>query len=370
LGSEVEEHRMFIVLTAAAAVLGGLAAMRLKIPAGAMIGSLLAVMLLNLCTGQVYIPIWCKLITQTVAGAFIGFNMNRETVRQLKSLIAPAIFVAVYMQVQGILIGFLIHAISPIDLTTALLSAAPGGIVDMSLVSMDMGADTATVAVLHTVRLSFVILMFPQLIRIAFKRFGRPGELKKENNPPSPEEQTPQEAGPEITRRELLRWQARRIVPTGLVAAAGGAVGQLIGMPAGVILFSMVAVAAFSLGTHKAYLPVSLRKAAQMLAGALIGQGFGMEQVRQMRTLILPAVVIIAVYIICNLLAGLVIRRLFGLDLATGMFAASPGGVSDMALIASDLGAQSTGVAVLQIVRLVTVIAIYPQLVTLLTHLM
>ena len=51
------------------------------------------------------------------------------------------------------------------------------------------------------------------------------------------------------------------------------------------------------------------------------------------------------------------------MDPVTALFACAPGGLTDMALIAADLGADSSKVAAMQMMRLVSVIALYPTII-------
>ena len=51
-------------------------------------------------------------------------------------------------------------------------------------------------------------------------------------------------------------------------------------------------------------------------------------------------------------------------DLLTGLYCAAPAGASEMALIASDVGADGPNVAILQISRMLGVIAFFPTIFT------
>jgi len=47
------------------------------------------------------------------------------------------------------------------------------------------------------------------------------------------------------------------------------------------------------------------------------------------------------------------------------MLAATPAGATDMALISADIGIESADVIVLQIIRMITVISLFPQIIRL-----
>ena len=69
-------------------------------------------------------------------------------------------------------------------------------------------------------------------------------------------------------------------------------------------------------------------------------------------------------------LVGGLLHRFFGFTLREGMLIATPAGANDMALISGDLDVHSPDVVVLQIVRMVIVISLFPQLIHLLVGLL
>ncbi len=66
--------------------------------------------------------------------------------------------------VLNITAGFLIYAVSPLDLVTSLMAVVPGGISDTPIIAATMGADAAKVAIMQVVRQILGIGTFPALI--------------------------------------------------------------------------------------------------------------------------------------------------------------------------------------------------------------
>lgn len=60
-----------------------------------------------------------------------------------------------------ILVRFIFHFVFKFDLVTALLMCLPGGIMDVSLMSIDMGAQADVVASIQTIRLVGMLLILP-----------------------------------------------------------------------------------------------------------------------------------------------------------------------------------------------------------------
>ena len=71
-------------------------------------------------------------------------------------------------------------------------------------------------------------------------------------------------------------------------------------------------------------------------------------------------------YMTNSVITGRLLRSLFGFSLKEGMLAATPAGASDMALISADVGIQSPDIIVLHVIRVVFVVAVFPQVINLL----
>jgi len=83
----------------------------------------------------------------------------------------------------------------------------------------------------------------------------------------------------------------------------------------------------------------------------------------------IPSVIIVLGYFINCFVVGKIMNKAFRMSIKESMLAATPAGATDMALISSDIGVNSTDLVVLQIVRLITVIAIFPQVIYIISRL-
>ena len=86
---------LWFFITLAVALAGGTLLLKLNVPAGAMLGSLVAVGLLNILSGHALMPATVKILTRTVAGLFVGMSMNMEMVRNIKRLFKPVVMLVV-----------------------------------------------------------------------------------------------------------------------------------------------------------------------------------------------------------------------------------------------------------------------------------
>ncbi|WP_051542066.1 AbrB family transcriptional regulator [Clostridium lundense] len=158
-----------IIYTLIIASIGGVLGIKLKIPAGALVGSMIAVAIYNIYGGKGAMPSNFKLGAQIVVGGMIGLNFTKESIYALKDIIFPAVILVIGLTLLSILLGFAIYKLTGLDLVTALFSSAPGGITDMTLISEAYGADISKVALLHLMRLLSVITILPFLIKIFTK---------------------------------------------------------------------------------------------------------------------------------------------------------------------------------------------------------
>ncbi len=144
------------------------------------------------------------------------------------------------------------------------------------------------------------------------------------------------------------------------VAAAGGYIGYKLKLPAGVMLGAMLITVAFNLTTGRGVFFGDLRIGIQILAGAMIGSRMDMVVVKGMQKLILPILLLVISMFGLNIVFGTAMYFLSPLDAATALFSAAPGGASDMAIIAEDLGAYPPHVAILQLSRLIIIFTVMP----------
>lgn len=65
-------------------------------------------------------------------------------------------------------------------------------------------------------------------------------------------------------------------------------------------------------------------------------------------------------FILLDLVAAAIVAKTTGMDIVTALFSCAPGGLTDMSLIAEEMGAHSLKVAGIHTIRLVAIVALYP----------
>jgi len=379
-----------LFLTLLVAALGAFVFLKLKIPAGAFLGSMIFVGTFSILTDISFFPREGAPIVRIFAGALIGSRMKKSDVIQMKTIVLPAILIVFGMLVLNLSLGYGIHSLTGLELTTALLGSAPGGIQDMALIADDMDADAAQVAVLHTIRILAILGLFPTILGVFLRRYllnnpsqdmrrknapemeaALEGETTTETEPDTGTESAP-ETEPETGRPESLPDRERalplkrrlrklfrdEILPytrTLAFAGTGGFLLNLTSIPAGAMAGATLATVLATLFIKPSYSPPKMRSVIMTCSGALIGSGIGTDDLIRLREILVPAVMLVVVLLIANFVFGVLIYKLTKLDLVTSLYASAAGGLTDMALIADEMGADTPKVAVLQILRLVSV---------------
>lgn len=351
---------MNIVLTLLIGILGWKAAAKLKLPAPAMLGSMLAVGVTNVIFSYASLPLAVKIFAQAISGAFIGMQITRRDVANFRFLIRPFVFLAVLLTVNTVIMGFVIHQLCGLDLTTALLSCVAGGVTDISLIAMEMQADAGTVALMQTSRLVCVLLFFPAWIKWMTRKEGESREDLRLR---------PQFTGKPTVLDRLLKSPRVKILFTIGLSTLFGYIGHISKIPAASMVFPMIVVVLLNCTTSVCRVPVQIKNIAQLLAGSLVGTSITRATFTDLSTTLVPIGLLLVSYWLVNLIYSLICRRKGWLDLKSAMFASAPGGATDMSLIAADLNADLTKIALIQVLRAAYVVIAMPPLILLLARL-
>ena len=337
-----------LLLTMFVAVVIGYVFLKFKVPGGMMVGSIIGVSLLNITSGSALMIPAGKVGAQIIAGAFIAVGLEKSDLRRLKSIFKPAAILLIGMLIVNIVSGFLIYNFSSLDLTTSLMCAVPGGMSNIPLISEEMGADSSKVAVMQFIRLLLGIGVFPFIIsKVSNLEHFKEAKQRKE-----------------IYKRTKTSNDSKiNLIITMIVATTAGLFGKWTGIPSAILVFAMIATIVLKLTTNRVSMPRWMRRFAQVLSGAYIGSSIEMGDVIEMKGLILPAIIMILGYLIACFIIGSLIHRNTEMAIDESMLAATPAGASDMALISADIGIESADVIVLQVIRMLTVVSIFPQII-------
>ena len=343
---------MQIFSTILCAGLAGLLLNRLHMPGGMMIGAVIGACVLETTTGIAFMPSTAKTFAQIIAGAFIGSGIRREDVAAMRYIVKPAFILLPCLLAVNIVAGYAVYRISSMDILTALICCAPGGMSDMPMIAADLGADPSIVVVLQFVRMTMGIGVFPLMIRAVAGGHNRVDSEK------------PQQ------KKEKQEYHPKYVLMTLGVATVFGVIGKVSPVPSGTMGFATMGSILYSYHTGHGEIPAPLRKVAQLLAGAYVGASMGVEQLSVLKTLGLPVLILITAYVLACFGIGFLLYRAGHFSYEEAMLAATPAGASDMALITADLGIHNVQLIVLQVLRLIVVVLVFPTVLSLIAPLL
>lgn len=310
-----------------------------RLPAAILLGPMIAAIALEALGGGVHLPRVPLYAAQAVIGCLIARALT------------PAIL-AVFVQRWPIFLGVIAAVIAAASLigaamtrwrilpgTTAVWGMAPGAASAIVFMAGEFGADTRLVAFMQYLRVVLVATFATVVARLW--------------------------AGPHAPPPAAVAWfPPLATVPfaqTLALALAGGTIGRVARIPAGVFLVPMVLGALLhARGLVHLELPPWLLAASYACVGWSIGLGFTRDILAHaMRALPQTLAAIGALMLFAGGLA-LILVEAFGVDPLTAYLATSPGGVDSVAIVAASSRVDLSFVMALQTVRFVFVLLAGP----------
>lgn len=107
---------------------------------------------------------------QLFFGVYMGIIVDLESLRRLGRVLPYAVVGAVLLVAFTYLIAFGLTVLTPVDLLSAFLGTAPGGIAEMGVTALALGADVAFVLGFQLFRLFSILLAIPPVLKWRFRR--------------------------------------------------------------------------------------------------------------------------------------------------------------------------------------------------------
>jgi membrane AbrB-like protein len=148
---------------------------------------------------------------------------------------------------------------------------------------------------------------------------------------------------------------ARRLAETLATAVLGGGVLGLAGLPAGYLSGSILLVAGSALAGRPLLMPQRLTRAIFVLIGISLGAVVTPETLHGMATYPLSIAVLIVAMVCVSIAGTLYLMLVHHWDLLSAYLASSPGGLSQVLVVAAELGAELRAIAIVQTMRVAIV---------------
>ncbi len=149
---------------------GGVLGAQTKLPAGVMLGAVLAV----IGTKLIFRASWATpaaygFFCQVVLGVLIALTYRPGMFREMGYLILPIVISTVYLVVCGFLLAFIFKKWLPLDFPTAYIATSPGGMSALVPMAPDLGVNAALISSFHFFRIFFVLCTAPFIFKLMIK---------------------------------------------------------------------------------------------------------------------------------------------------------------------------------------------------------
>ena len=157
-----------IGLFAMVAIAGAIVGKWMHLPTATLLGPILSTGAFVLLSGGTAAPIVPTLylnMAQVCVGTYIGSSINLHKLKQYHGM-GSCLFLGVFFVLGvSLLMGFLVTCFTRASFATAFLSTAPGGLAEMGITALVIGADISAMTAYQLVRLLFIMLLFPYIAR-------------------------------------------------------------------------------------------------------------------------------------------------------------------------------------------------------------
>lgn len=304
-------------------LVGSLVAFWLGLPMPFLLGSLVATgayaMLTTHRGGQkLEFPAWLRKGFIAVIGVMIGTTFSSDLLAVVPSLWISLAFMVPYVAV-SLAVGYLLFRhIGKYDHTTAIFAAMPGGLVEAVAFGEQAGGDIRILSLQHFARIVLVVMAVPLLFYVwSGQAVGSA-------------------AGQTFS---VTPWVAIDVVLIAALAPLGMLIGPWLRLPApyltGPLILSAL-VHATSLATTNN--PDWLLYLAQLVVGTGLGANFSGATIKQLFNAFALGVVAVSLMLIISFGFATGVGQLMPISFDALFISYTPGGVTEMNLIALSLG--------------------------------
>jgi hypothetical protein len=333
MASRSESHgtRGRVVVTLAVGAIGAVLAVAVNLPLAFLLGPLLATTVAGLSGMRLGLPLGFRRLFIALLGVFLASRFSPAVVADMAGWPVTLAAVLPFVLLTTYPVAAYYRRAAGLDSLSALFAALPGGLTLTVLLGGAVGADEARIAVAQTMRVLAAVLVTSLILWLGFDLHRDQAELLR---PPA-----------------AIDW-------AGLAAAGAGAVAGLLlatrlRVPVPELLGPLCLLApCYATGLLDAGIPFPLIAAAMWVLGASFGSQVG----RLPRRLLLgfgghALLAVTLLFAICLLFAG-ALSALLDIRFAVLLLAFSPGGISEMSLIALALDLDPAFVVAHHLVRI------------------
>ena len=326
--------------------IGFRAAKRLHVPSPAIIGALTVLGAISLAGVHIpFVPAPVAFTAKVLSGVILGQKIDRNTMGEIRKMLRPLSLSSVWILGISILAGFILFGAGRgrLSMMTCLASSAAGGISEMSIFAMSVGADVGIVAFFQSVRIFVVCMTIPFVTRWMAARRA----VSAEQN------------STKAVKAETMSLSEKVLFV--LVVCGTAFAFAALGLPSPYMIGAMLGAAGMNLFTGKNFpLPRWLRSIAQICLSITVAVTLSPRTVELAAELFLPLLVSVALIQAMSFVLAWILSRMSHWDAMTLMLATCPGGVSQVIFMAEDYGANALVVGIFHTVRLISIVVCIP----------
>lgn len=331
----------FTILLLALGTLGGEIAYALSLPLPFMIGALTASASFAILAPARFpdayqFPNRFRMGVITLIGVAIGSQVSPEVLSGAAIYIPSLLAILLFVPLSHVAGYAILRRVGRYERADAFFGAAPGGFVESIAMAEEAGADIRQVTLLHFLRIILVIVMVPLLMSLYLGHAVGSAQGARLGN-------------------SVFDLSGLSI---GLVAAgAGFLLGQVLHLPARQIIGPIIVAALLSgSGLAQPQMPGLLVAAAQIVIGTSLGARFAGASLSMLTRAVGLALLLVSASLLLGLLIAWLLHLMNGLPTEALILSFTPGGVTEMALIALAISGNSAIVVAHHVLRIIVTV--------------
>ncbi|WP_257350431.1 AbrB family transcriptional regulator [Pseudalkalibacillus decolorationis] len=300
-------------------------------------------------------------IGQCILGIELGQQINLSVLQIFMDNSIAILSMLFLSIIFSVLSGYFIWKYTKTDLLTSFYGTAPGGLTAMPAIAEEVGANTAVVSIIQTMRVFLVILSIPLLVSsLLVSADGSETEstLALQNG---------------ISEFEVVPFLWTLVLA--LSAWGGALLGKRLNFPAPWVIGSMLGVAlvqtissSYVGHTITSWWPSIFMILAQIFIAASIGSSFNKSLLIGIGKTVYMSLICTIALILAVLGCSFVVAKMTGISFVTATLAFAPGGIAEMATTSILLDADSTFVVAVQVLRIIVVLILLPPFFKYINH--